>query len=70
MDVKEIINILACPACHGDLDLLENNGATSGLACAACKVVYPVEDGIAIMLVDKAVRLGEWSAEGDQQCES
>lgn len=69
MDVKEIIDILACPACHGDLSLLEKNG-TTGLACSACNMVYPVDDGIAILLVDKAIPMSEWSSGGGQQCES
>lgn len=65
MDIKEIINILACPACHGGLAILEKDGAAAGLACEACNVVYPVEDGIAVMLVDKAVPRADWDKEED-----
>jgi uncharacterized protein YbaR (Trm112 family) len=52
-----LLEILCCPAdhegrpCHGDLSELEG-----GLLCARCGRLYPVEDGIPVMLVDKATR--------------
>jgi uncharacterized protein YbaR (Trm112 family) len=54
---KELIDILACPACKGELTLLP---AGDGLACPACDVVYPVRDDIPIMLTDQAVPRKEW----------
>jgi len=55
---KELIDMLACPRCRGAVALLP---AGDGLACAACAVVYPVRDGIPVMLVDQAVPEARWS---------
>jgi uncharacterized protein YbaR (Trm112 family) len=38
----EFLEILRCPKCLGVLA----EDKTNGLACAACRVVYPVDDGI------------------------
>lgn len=48
----ELLHILACPKCKGGLELL--NGE-EGLKCAACVVVYPIRDGIPVMLIEEAV---------------
>ena len=48
---KELLAILACPACRGDV--AEENGK---VVCASCGRQYPVRDGIPIMLVDEAQR--------------
>ena len=53
---QELLDILVCPQCKGDLDLV-NSGA--GLACAACRLVYPVRDDIPVMLIDEAVAISE-----------
>ncbi|MDB4907142.1 MAG: hypothetical protein JWO05_1926 [Gemmatimonadetes bacterium] len=50
----QLLAILVCPRCKGALDYRE---ADSVLACAACRVKYPVRDGIPIMLVDEATPL-------------
>lgn len=47
----ELLQILACPACKGKVDLKEDN---SGLKCRECKRVYPIRDDIPVMLVDEA----------------
>jgi glycosyltransferase involved in cell wall biosynthesis/SAM-dependent methyltransferase/uncharacterized protein YbaR (Trm112 family) len=41
----DLLTLLRCPACHGELEELD-----SGLACRACAARYPVEDGIPILL--------------------
>jgi len=53
-----LLEILACPACHAPL---REDTAASELACtnAACGLVYPVRDGIPVLLVDEARRPGE-----------
>ncbi len=56
---KELLNILACPTCKGELQLL---GKEEGLACEKCAVVYPVREEIPIMLVDEAVPQSDWDA--------
>ncbi len=56
---KELLDLLACPQCKGEL---EPTGAEDGLICHSCAVVYPVEDGIPVMLIDEAVSLSDWEA--------
>jgi uncharacterized protein YbaR (Trm112 family) len=47
----DLLAILACPACHGDLDARDQE-----LVCLACGLAYPVRDGIPVLLVDEARR--------------
>ena len=51
---KELLDILVCPQCKGEL-ILETD--ESGLICNACKLKYRIEDEIPIMLIDEAVAL-------------
>jgi uncharacterized protein YbaR (Trm112 family) len=44
-----LLDILACPACHGKL--LSNPG---NLTCPGCGRIYPVRDEIPILLIDEA----------------
>ena len=48
---KKLLEILACPSCKGDIK--EINGG-KGLKCVECGLVYPVRDGIPIMLIEEA----------------
>ena len=52
---KELLEILACPQCKGEVTLTEKE---DGLVCRACKLVYRIEDDIPIMLIDEAKPLG------------
>ncbi|ACS78132.1 Trm112 family protein [Maridesulfovibrio salexigens] len=54
---KELIDILVCPKCKSELELLPGE---TGLKCDACNVIYPVKDEIPIMLVDEAVPADQW----------
>jgi uncharacterized protein YbaR (Trm112 family) len=47
----ELLEILACPKCKGDLRL---NDSQDGLICDRCRLVYEIRDGIPIMLIDEA----------------
>lgn len=47
----ELLEILVCPKCHGEL---EYRPEPESLICHACRLVYPVEDGIPVMLIDEA----------------
>ncbi len=49
---QDLLDILICPACRGELELKSDG---SGLKCVACKRVYPIRDDIPVMLVDEAV---------------
>ena len=48
---KELLEILACPKCKGDIRL---NEAGDGLICDQCRLVYEIKDDIPIMLIDEA----------------
>lgn len=53
---KELLDILACPKCKGDVYLTDDK---DGLVCDACKLKYEIKDDIPIMLIDEAVKLDE-----------
>ena len=55
---KELLDLLACPRCKGEVTLAPDE---TGLICAACAVVYPIRDGIPVMLVEEAIPLDEWN---------
>jgi uncharacterized protein len=48
----ELLEILVCPKCKGDLT--HRPEPEEALICRACRLVYAVEDGIPIMLIDEA----------------
>jgi uncharacterized protein YbaR (Trm112 family) len=48
---KELLNILACPKCRGDIHLNEEG---NGLICDRCKLLYEIKGDIPIMLIDEA----------------
>ena len=50
----ELLEILVCPKCKGDLDYRDN---PESLVCQTCRLVYQVDDGIPIMLIDEATPL-------------
>jgi uncharacterized protein YbaR (Trm112 family) len=47
----ELLEILACPKCKGDIYLNETD---DGLICDHCKLLYEIKDDIPIMLIDEA----------------
>ncbi len=53
---QELLEILACPKCKGDIYL---NDAEDGLICDNCKILYEIRDDIPIMLIDEAKSLGD-----------
>ena len=46
---KELIEILRCPKCKGELDVEE-----AAFACAKCLLRYRVVDGIPNFIIDEA----------------
>lgn len=50
----QLLAILVCPKCKGEL---EYRVSEPSLVCHACKLRYPVRDGIPIMLIDEATPL-------------
>ncbi len=51
---RELLEILVCPKCRGELEYREQEPA---LVCHQCRVKYPVREGIPIMLIDEATPL-------------
>jgi hypothetical protein len=51
---KDLLDILACPKCKGDLRLTEKE---DGLICDPCRLLYEIRDEIPIMLIDEAKKL-------------
>ncbi len=49
---EELLDILACPKCKGALTLAPEE---SELRCELCRLVYRIDDGIPILLIDEAV---------------
>lgn len=50
----QLLEILVCPKCKGELEYRESESA---LICNACSLRYPVRDDIPIMLIDEATPL-------------
>ena len=50
---EELLEILACPECKGDVKYDEAN---QKIICRKCGLKYPVRDGIPVMLVEEAER--------------
>ncbi len=51
---KDLLDILACPQCRGDVVLTEKR---DGLICKKCKLLYEIKDDIPIMLIDEAKKV-------------
>ncbi len=48
---QELLEILACPKCKGDITL---NETKDGLICPNCRLIYEIKDDIPIMLIEEA----------------
>ncbi len=47
----DLLNILVCPVCNGELQADEDRQA---LCCVPCGLAFPVREGIPVMLADEA----------------
>jgi uncharacterized protein YbaR (Trm112 family) len=51
---QELLDILACPNCRGDVEYRE---AEQEIVCVGtCRYRYPVRDDIPVMLIDEAIK--------------
>ena len=48
---KELLDILACPKCKGEIYV---NDAGDGIICEKCSLIYEIRDDIPIMLINEA----------------
>ena len=52
---QELLEILACPKCHTKLEFRE----PAQLRCPNCKVLYPIVDGIPVLLIEEGKPEGD-----------
>ncbi len=52
----ELLEILACPQCKGEIRLTAKG---DGLVCVACRLLYEIRDGIPILLIEEAKPLAD-----------
>jgi len=57
----DLVHILACPACKGEITPLEGESA---LLCSPCGLKFPVREGIPVMLVNEAEQVQAQGARG------
>jgi uncharacterized protein YbaR (Trm112 family) len=50
---KELLDILVCPSCRGEVEYREQEEV---IVCTQCGLRYPVRDDIPVMLVEEAER--------------
>lgn len=48
---KQLLDILVCPKCKGEL---EHRAESNELVCHKCRLRYEIRDDIPIMLLDEA----------------
>jgi len=48
---KELLDVLACPKCKGELEYNQKN---EKLICHQCRLKYNIKENIPIMLIDEA----------------
>lgn len=51
---KEFLEILACPVCKEPFQFREKDGKEQ-LVCTGCKRVFPIEEGIPVLLPNAGV---------------
>ncbi len=51
---KKLLAILVCPLCKAKLEMEKTH---KELICNKCKLAYPIDDGIPVMLVNSARKL-------------
>ena len=50
----KLLEILVCPVCKSQLQTKSNE-----LICQKCKLAYPIDEDIPIMLIDQARRIDD-----------
>ena len=48
---KELLEILVCPSCHGEIEYRQDEEV---IVCTKCGLRYPVRDDIPVMLIEEA----------------
>lgn len=50
---KELLDILACPVCNGDIEEFKKKDEEY-LLCRKCNKLYPVRNDIPVMLIEES----------------
>jgi uncharacterized protein YbaR (Trm112 family) len=61
---QDLLDLLACPSCHGELRYEPDR---QRLVCPACRLAYPIQDDIPILLREEARPLEADSSAGAGQ---
>jgi uncharacterized protein YbaR (Trm112 family) len=56
---EQLLKILACPICKNDVKLIEYKLDVNGLKCNECNKIYPIKNGIPIMIIEEAIDLSK-----------
>ncbi|RTK97132.1 MAG: Trm112 family protein [Neisseriaceae bacterium] len=51
---SKLLEILVCPLCKAPVE-----HKSQELICNKCKLAYPIDDGIPVMLIDEARKIDE-----------
>jgi len=54
MLIKELLKLLACPVCKGQLTWMEEK---EKLFCKNCCLCYPVREKVPVLIAEKASRI-------------
>ncbi|MBF0344349.1 MAG: Trm112 family protein [Nitrospirae bacterium] len=49
---EDLLKIICCPLCHDKIKLVDG-----GLACTRCRLIFPIRDGIAFLIVEEAITI-------------
>ncbi len=60
---RELLEMLACPVCVGDL---RYEPANERLVCTACRLAFPIREEIPVLLREDAVPLEAGSPDSEQ----
>ena len=58
MTLKDLLEIMVCTAPECGRPIVAKVGDKNALQCTGCGRIYPIEDGIPVLLVEKATRVG------------
>ena len=59
---KELLDILACPACKTPVEMTADR---DGLRCSDCRRIYPIRGDIPVMMLDQATVEGDAPTDGE-----
>lgn len=51
------LEVIVCPVCHGKLDYVKGEKKEQQLVCKFDRLSYPVDDGIPVLIAEKATSL-------------